>query len=215
MPQLPTEEYLYYAGIDPGYKGAVAVMNAKGTTAKVFPMPLNDEKEIDLGGLRDIFAHLRRLPRCCVGIEWPTAWPGSFANVTRDAEHFGRQKGLLEAFAFLKGLPYFKLAPPLWKGRLGLDGKAQDGANERGAGLLLAFYPELRALIYGPRGGLLDGRLDSLLICHFLRSSSTTGMKSIADKFGKGSPEAMAFILGGGRRKMKFNPPKNLPEGSL
>jgi hypothetical protein len=49
------------------------------------------------------------------------------------AERFGRGKGYLDAFAFLKGLQYTKIAPNLWKGRLGLKGKEHAGANQEAA----------------------------------------------------------------------------------
>lgn len=179
------------------------MMNAAGTSLRVWPMPMH-EGEISLPGLKDIFKALAAFPKVAVGIEWPVAWPGAFNNVIRDAEIFGRQKGYLEAFAFLHKLDYFKIAPNLWKGRLGLDGKTIEGANDRAAKLFDTYYPEHRSLCHGPRGGLLDGPLDALLIAHFLRTRTGSGMKSIADRFGKDSVEALAFILGGARRKRKF-----------
>lgn len=205
MNSLPLGHHAFYCGIDPGFEGAIAVMNAAGTTAKVFDMPVLErekdrQREIDLAGLRDVFRYVRRLPDCVVGIEWPTTRPGEGAE---RSERFGRGKGYLEAFAFLHGVEYHKLAPNLWKGRLGLDGKTVAGANERAAGLFETFYPERSAMIRGPRGGILDGRMDALLISHFLRTRTATGLKSVVAKFGRDSNEAMAFILGGGRRKRK------------
>lgn len=203
MPDLPLGNYSFYAGIDPGHKGAIALMNAAGTTARVWPMPVH-EGEVDLPGLKGVYRTLAKFPKVAVGIEWPVAWPGAFNNVIRDAEIFGRQKGYLEAFAYLHGLDYFKLAPNLWKGRLGLDGKTIEGANNRAAALFDTYYPEHGMLCRGPRGGLLDGPLDALLIAHFLRTRTGSGMKSIADKLGKDSIGAFAFVMGGARRKRKF-----------
>lgn len=162
---------LFFAGIDPGFAGAIAVMNAAGTTANVWDMPVTDAKkdrqrEIELYALRDIFARLRRLPDCYVGIEWPTTRPGEGAE---RCERFGRGKGYLEAFAFLKGLQYTKIAPNLWKGRLGLKGKEHAGANQEAADAFESLYPQWAGLIRGPRGGILDGRLDALMIAHAMR----------------------------------------------
>jgi hypothetical protein len=191
--------------MDPGHKGAIAMLNAKGTSARVWPMPLKEEKtEIDLHGLREIFKKIASFPNVTIGIEWPVPWPGAFNDVCRDAEIFGRQKAYLEAFAFCFGLDYHKLPPTLWKGRLGLDGKTVIGSNERAANLWNTFYPEYAHLIRGPRGGLLDGPMDALLIAHFLRTRNGVGMRSIAEKFGKDSVEAFAFMMGGARRKRKF-----------
>lgn len=202
---IPATSFDWYAGVDPGYKGAISLMNAKGTDVRVWPMPVL-EKGLDLNGLRDIFRSLSRLPNLWMGIEHPEAWPGSFGGNPADNDKFGQQKGTLEAFAFLILGPehWGRVAPTLWKGRLGLDGKTVAGANDRAAHLFGVYYPEHVALIRGPRGGLLDGPMDALLIAHFLRTRTATGMKSVAEKFGKGSDQALAFILGRPRGRRKF-----------
>ena len=201
---LPIKDYAYYCGIDPGHKGAFGVMNAAGTSVSASTMPMANG-EIDLAGLAQIFKHLARLPDCFVAIEWPEAFPGSFGGNPRDNDRFGRQKGYLEAMAHLIVGPdrYCRVPPTQWKGRLGLDGKTWEHANDRAANLFRMYYPDSHSLIVGPRGGLLDGPLDALLIAHFVRTRGSVGMKSIATRFGKDSVEAMAFILGGARRKRK------------
>lgn len=203
---IPSRNFDWYAGVDPGYKGAISLMNAKGTDVRCWPMPVHEDRSgLDYDGLRDIFRRLAILPgKTLVGIEWPEAFPGSFNNVLRDAEHFGQQKGILEAFAFLHRLEHGRVSPVQWKGRLGLDGKQVVGANERAAKLFNVYYPERADLYRGPRGGLLDGPLDALLIAHFLRTRTADGMKSIAEKFGKDSVESFAFVMGGARRRRKF-----------
>jgi hypothetical protein len=203
---LPIRDYAYYCGIDPGFKGAFALMSSTGTTAHVWPMPVVEkehdrQREIDLNGLRAILEQLRRFPNVCIGLEWPTTRPGEGAE---RCERFGRQKGYLEAFCFLKGLDYYKIAPNLWKGRLGLDGKTVEGANERAAKLFETYYPAHVSLIRGPKGGIQDGRMDALLIAHFLRTRGGQGMKSVVRQFGRDSVQAFALIMGGGRRKRKF-----------
>ncbi len=200
---LPVRPYKFYCGVDPGSKGALAVMSADGAQMRVWDMPFGVEGELDLPGLADVFKRIKIRGDVAVGIEWPTAWPGAFSNVIRDAEVFGRQKGYLEAFSYLHGFDTFRLSPQLWKGRLGLDGKAQDKGSARAAALWDTFYPERHALVRGPRGGLRDGRLDALLMAHLMRTRTGEGMRSIVAKFGKDSAEALAFILGGGRRKKK------------
>jgi hypothetical protein len=179
----------FYAGIDPGFSGGIALMNAAGTMAKVWDMPItrgkddrDRQREIDLGGLRVLFSTLCRMPKCVVGIEWPTTRPGEGAE---RSERFGRGKGYLEAFAFLKGLQYRKLAPSLWKGRLGLPGKDHPQANEKGAALFESHYPECASLIRGPRGGILDGRLDALLIAHAMRTGILVAKFSELVEYGK------------------------------
>jgi hypothetical protein len=203
---LPTRDYLFYCGIDPGFSGAIGLMNAAGTMMRVWDLPVIEaekqrQREFDLSGFDAIFRTLCRFPGVAVGIEWPTTRPSEGAE---RCERFGRGKGYLEAFAFLKGLDYFKIAPNLWKGRLGLDGKEVAGANDRAAAMFDMYYPEYRGLIRGPRGGILDGRMDALLIAHFVRTMSGAGMKSVADRFGRDSVEAFALRMGGGRRTHKM-----------
>lgn len=174
----------HFAGIDPGHFGAVAVLSQSGSWAKMWKMPWKDG-EYDLDGLKKIFLYLKLLPDCVVGIEWPVAFPDSFANVARDAENFGRGKGYLEAFAFLMGLEYRRISPQLWKGRLGIPGKTHAGANERAAEKLVSLLPQHASMIRGPRGGLLDGPLDALLIAEACRSEILSHKFSAFSALGK------------------------------
>jgi hypothetical protein len=207
--KLPLGPHAFYAGVDAGFKGAVALMNADGTSIKTWDMPVcpykkERQREIDLAKLWEIFTHLRSIPDCVVGIEWPSTRVGEGAE---RSERFGRQKGILHAFAHAKGLEYYLISPQLWKGRLGVPGKTHSNANKIGADLFRTYYPEAAAMIAGPRGGILDGRLDALLIAHFLRTRSFSGMKTVADKFGKDSLEAQAHILmmgKQGRRRLRL-----------
>jgi hypothetical protein len=202
---LPTDDFDWYAAVDIGGKGGIAVMDAGGSSVKAWPMPY--KKDLDLSALANIFLELRQLSSVMIGIEWSTAWAGSFGNVASDAMHFGQQQGVIESFAYLHAMEYHKISPQLWLGRLGLAGKQHEGEIERRVNLFENFYPESKHLIRGPRGGLLDGPLDALLICHFLRTRGS-GMKTVVDKFGKDSPQALIMALGGGRRKHKMRLPK-------
>lgn len=202
MPDLPLGDRAFYAGIDPGFTGALALINAAGTSVRVWDMPTTGkgkQREIDLDGLWRVFGTFKKFPDCVLGIEWPTTRPGEGAE---RSERFGRGKGVLEAFAFARRLPYHKIAPNLWKGRLGLPGKEDREANRKGYELLLRYYPDQApSLLRGPQGGYLSGRIDAVAIAHFLRVQSVSAMRTIAEQFGKDSPEAYALILGGGGRR--------------
>lgn len=203
MATLPAGEYKFYAGIDPGQTGGFGIINAKGTTVRCWDMPLTQaekdrQKEIDLDELHQSFKQLKIRPSLALGIEWPTTRPGEGAE---RSERFGRGKGYLHAFAHLLGLDYYLIAPNLWKSRLGLPGKSDRTANRQGAELLDRYYPDFTGLYRGPRGGIKDGRVDALLIAHFLRTRSVGGMRAVVDKHGKDSPEAWALVLGGGKKK--------------
>jgi hypothetical protein len=204
----PAGEHLYYCGIDPGNTGAIVAMNAQASVVKAWDIPRNEEGEYDLAGLRPIFKYLRRLPDCLVGIEWPQAWPGAFSNVIRDAENFGRGKGILESFAFLHDLQYKRVSPVQWKGRLNLPGKEADPKSTNALHLWDVFYPDHRALVRGPRGGLISGRLDAGLIAHFLRSGTGTALRAVAARYGKDSPQLMAAVFSRRSKKHRKSGPR-------
>ncbi len=166
----------HFVGIDPGFSGGIAVLSADGTSAKAWPMPITQRnsardstREYDLDGLHTIFKRLHFLPRPEVTIEWPTTRPGEGAE---RAERFGRGKGYLHAFLHLMQFQYTKVAPNIWKGRLGLPGKESDPNSTQGASYWGEHYPKHVALILGPRGGTLDGLLDALLLAHYGRLGS-------------------------------------------
>lgn len=200
-------EHHHYCGIDPGNTGAIVVMNAAASTVKAWDIPLNQDREYDLGRLRDIFKYLRRLPDCLVGIEWPQAWPGAFSNVIRDAENFGRGKGILESYAFLHGLEYRRVSPLAWKGRLNLGGKTVDPKSTAGFHMWDTFYPDHQATVRGPRGGVLSGRLDAALIAHFLRAGTGTALRGVRDRFGAKSPEMFAAVFSRRSKKHRKSGP--------
>lgn len=199
------KEYNFYAAIDPGFEGAIAVINRDATSVKVWDMPNTPgdgkQREMDLPALRDILKGVQKFPGVILGIEWPRTWPGTFGDVAGHAERFGRGKGILESFAFLLGLEYLKIDPLAWKGRLGLPGKTDPEAVQKAAVLWDAQYGAWSALVRGPRGGLKDGRLDALLIAHYLRDQRC--ITQTVHRYGKDSPEAAAAILGWGGTRRK------------
>lgn len=177
---LPAGEYSFYLGIDPGLKGAIGLIDAAGHGASVWDMPVKDH-ELDLAVLGTILSFPEGY---FAGLEWPTPKPGDYGNVPAHAENLGRQKGVLEAMLYDRNVSYSRIVPHLWKGQLGLKGKDQDKGSKEAAAYWDATYPAMTHLIRGPRGGILDGRLDALLIAHFLRRRSTVAMRQAAKMTG-------------------------------
>lgn len=108
-------------------------------------------------------------------MENPTTRPDEGAE--RSAR-FGRQLGVLESFIFLHGFEYTLISPQLWKSRLNLPGKEKDPKSIRASEFFEELYPQHKHLIRGPRGGLLDGPLDALLIAESMRSGVLEGKYS-------------------------------------
>ena len=204
MADLPIGEHAFYVGIDPGFQGALGLMNAAGTLVKVWDLPVTGKGkagEFDLPELWALFKRLKAFPDVVAGLEWPTTRPGEGAE---RSERFGRGKGYLEAFAFCSGLAHHKVSPNLWKGRLGLPGKGDPQAAQMAREAFERFYPRHTGLILGPRGGLKDGRCDALLIAHFLRTRAAGAMQQVIAKHGKESDQAMTLALGGRRKKSRM-----------
>lgn len=166
----------HFLGIDPGRNGAFGLINAAGTTAQTWEIPYRkrgETWEIDQAEALNRLKELRRLPSLLIALEWPSAWPGTFGNVARDAMTFGKGLATLDTLLFTLGDGMHRRVPPQqWKGKLGLVGKAWDKNSEQGHLLWLREYPNHAQAVLGPRGGLLDGPLDALLIAHWLRVES-------------------------------------------
>lgn len=160
-------------GIDPGFTGAIGwIADTSIVGIGAYDMPLQSgtkKREFDMGVLNARIHGLKALGDIVVGLEYPTTRPKEGAEHSRRfGEGVGLLKGMMEAHQIL-----FKEIPPnLWTGRLGIPGKKRDGGKEHnraGAQLLISHYPHVESLIYGPRGGIKDGRLDALLIAHWMR----------------------------------------------
>ena len=201
----------HYIGIDPGFTGGIADIDASGTRVRVWDMPTrlrgktkgSRYRAIDLPKLYDILRDAALGGPHVWGLENPTTRPGDGAERML---RFGRGIGNLEALIYCvsAGDEPELVAPNLWKGRLGLKGKETDEHSNLGVDLFKRYYPDHEPLLYGPRGGIKDGRLDALLIAHWLRVRSISGMKGVVEQFGRDSAEAMAIVLGGGKKKRKL-----------
>lgn len=193
-----------FVGVDPGFAGAIALIN--GGVPMIWDMPvrtakLDRKRELDLGRLWVIIRQFKQdLDAPLVGLEWPTTRPGEGAE---RAKRFGVQMGQLEALLYAARLDYERVPPATWKGHLCVTGKTQDNWEQISIDLFTTYYPEYTELIYGPQGGLKDGRLDALLIAHYMRVNTLSGIAGVVEEHGKGSVQAEALMLGGGRQGKK------------
>lgn len=167
----------FFFGIDPGFTGAIGCIDAFGEAIWVDDLPVTGkgkQREFDLIALNALIYHKMACVRgeCVVGLENPTTRPGEGAE---RCKRFGRGIGNLEMGLTSHLVPFTLIAPNLWKGRLGLPGKSDPNANPAGAQLLVSHYPSTEHLVYGPRGGIKDGRLDALLIAHWIRTEALKG----------------------------------------
>lgn len=135
-------------GIDPGAKGAMCVLDG------------NIPRFIDFSLIKYIDElKLHTDVRAC--IEKVHAMPGQGVSSTFV---FGQRLGELEGICLALGIPYSLVPPREWQKACGIQPKSD---KKRIANDLIKLYPQ--AELYGTRGGLLDGRSDSLGIAHYAR----------------------------------------------
>lgn len=176
---------MHFLGIDPGFTGAFAWIDAQAQVLGYLDMPFNiiakgRKREFDLDRLNNIvykIASDSRHGQVVVGLENPTSRPGEGADRSR---RFGEGIGMLKGLMTAHQLTFQLISPNLWKGRLNLPGKTDAGANKQGAMMLESHYPTIDSMIRGPRGGIKDGRLDAFLIAHWLRINDFSVMKWMA-----------------------------------
>lgn len=78
---------------------------------------------------------------------------------------YGVWRGLLAAY----GIPYDVVRPQVWKRTVGLPQKADKAAS---VALASRLFPRLSDQLVGPRGGLIDGLAEALLIAEHRRRVS-------------------------------------------
>lgn len=200
-----------FVGIDPGFKGAIGALNSQGCLSVLWDIPLyihefrkRRKHEINVQHLDAIFRMLTTLPDPQVILEWPTTRPGEEAEASK---RFGVGLGQLEALCAAYKLPMVKLPPNKWKMDLGLPGKKADPlAARKACDEVLRVVPDLeRSVVFGPRGGPLDGRAEALLIAWWKWSRRIESQRILAERWGRGSLNATAFCLqaGSARRRRR------------
>lgn len=155
------------AGIDPGNHGAVCVLDSTSPGTPDF---------FDIHKLNpyDLARHLHQAALDVVYIEDVHAIFGSSAKSNFG---FGRSVGLAQTVAtiVLRGKPLNFVQPKKWQKAVGVTARGKD-IKTQVAQIAMSLYP--KAIIHGPRGALLDGRSDALMIAHFALKQEELKCKS-------------------------------------
>lgn len=158
---------MQYIGIDPGAKGAVAVLDDRLQLITAEPLPMLTNGEVDVAELYRNLWHYPLLPEPTLAIiEKVSAMPGQ--GVT-SMFNFGRNVGELKATLKILKIPYVEITPLAWKKKVlaGLPWKAKNAADKKRAKLVAVTYVERRfpeANLRGPRGGIKDGVADAICL---------------------------------------------------
>jgi hypothetical protein len=154
-----------YIGIDPGASGAVCILDPS-INQTVF-IDLNPKKVPAvsvLGTLQDWHAHVG----CRIAVEDVH----SMANMSARSNFvFGGMLWRILTILECVPAPYEMVTPKVWQKAVGAPSRKEAGGpkelKQAVADMAQELYPS--AELYGPKGGLKDGRSDSLMIAHYLR----------------------------------------------
>ncbi len=144
-----------FCGIDPGFQGAVALIDGNLSLRGLCDMPLKDiggRHEADGTKLAEI---LREWTPDFVVLEkvWGRAHEGG-----KNAFNFGRATGIVIGVLYSLSLPFIEVAPATWMSAL-LKDRTEEG-KARSLGWAHEHFPT--AELVTKRGRLLDGRSDAI-----------------------------------------------------
>jgi len=168
-----------YVGIDPGKEGAIAVIMEKDENhPKYYDMPLLPNGEVDAKEIRKI---LESLPGPFCILEKSQVMPNQGAV---SGFNYGVGYGTIKATISLCGVPFEEITPQKWKKEFSLiiprEGltkvQVKKIAKEKAATTCLKMFPLMSTQdFYTPRGRLIDGRAEAILICEYGRRILTRG----------------------------------------
>ena len=141
----------YYLGIDPGQKGALAVVDEQGKAIALHDMPSN---------LIQTIALIRSLPpigRAALEEPFPGGKMSSVSCMT-----FGRTVGELRGILGCLNIPFCMVKPQDWQRVFGVTGKSRGNDS---IGQCLELYPDAPLIVNSKR---MDGRSDALLIARWV-----------------------------------------------
>lgn len=135
-------------GIDVGKNGCLCILDKQ-------PIFIDFKTK----GLRGYIDILQPLDITLVAVEQVGAMRGQgVVSMFSFGENYGLIQGMLQTLS----IPYILVRPQLWRKTLNIPSKAD---KKDIASIISKIYPKVS--LYGTRGGLLDGRSDSLCLAHY------------------------------------------------
>ena len=160
----------FYIGVDPGNKGALCLLGLTGKTIRF----------VDTPDLKNLVPSVRAVFRGLPPVDWIIALAIEDVHSVHNSSaksnfQFGRNLGAIESIIAYWYMDYTYITPKKWQEICEITFTYPKGATSAQkskirkattAARALELYPD--APLYGPRGGLLDGRSDALMIAHAL-----------------------------------------------
>jgi crossover junction endodeoxyribonuclease RuvC len=141
-----------YIGIDPGAKGALAIINTGGEPIEII---LFDAKTY-INAIADVSTF-----QCIACVEKVGAWPGQ--GVT-SMFTFGKNAGFIEGVLQSHGIPYQLIPPPTWKKEFQLNKSKQKSVD-----VCKKLFPKVSLLPTERCRKESDGMAEALLMAEYAR----------------------------------------------
>jgi Holliday junction resolvasome RuvABC endonuclease subunit len=143
-------------GIDPGMDGAICVLDSQNPAH----IALIDIKK------HAIFELAHWLHNQQISVVYLEDVHSLYGMSAKSNFSFGRNLGVVMTIAQIvtEGKPTEYVTAKVWQKFIGVTSKGKAIKNDV-AQLALSLYPQ--AQLYGPKGGLRDGRADALMITHY------------------------------------------------
>ncbi len=152
---------MIFCGIDPGQKGAVGIIDDEAQFYGALDLPLLGNGEIDAATLFDT------LHGYCPDIVFLEKAQGMPGQGRTSIFNYGQGYGKLKAVIEIDSIPYQEIHPTKWKRVFSLIGKDKSKKDSVAAAEKMFPGVEFRT----PRGRLLDGRAEALLLAQYARQS--------------------------------------------
>lgn len=143
--------------IDPGGNGATCFLPFDGEGVISFI----DHKKVNA---LDIHRFLEDLPVHFIVIEDVHSLYGMSA---KSNFNFGFNLGTITAVAEIRDVPIHRVQPKVWQKYIGCTKPSGKELKKEIANVCMTLYPQ--TTIHGPKGGLMDGRSDALMIGHYAK----------------------------------------------
>lgn len=153
---MTEENHRFFLGIDPGKKGAAALLREDGSLVTALPF-----SEGNFLGLVDLILSLPDGPesvRCCLEKVHAMPKQGSVSMFS-----FGRSVGWITGVLDLAGIPYQEIPPQTWKREFGLNSDKQKSVD-----VCHRLFPSAPLVPPGCRVPQ-DGMAEALLMAEFAR----------------------------------------------
>ncbi len=145
-------------GIDPGKTGYLAAIILPDKIISVLPTDSQPLQIVEWLNRMDSKAQIQMVVMEQVHSIFGASAKSNFK--------FGFNVGFITGIVQSKGLGMTYIQPKAWQGILRIPKTEKENRKKIHAETMLQLYPHSRDLIYTPRGRLLDGAADAILIAH-------------------------------------------------